>query len=358
MQHTLELRHEGRRHRGLRRGKVTLGLEQIAHPMTLTYAEQLEESPGDAWCLVCGDIVELHVDGELLLDAYVEAATIHRTLKTYDFEARCKAPTIDLVQCTVVAKPRQFTNVTVDAIVRKIVEPFGFAVQVVGSVGAPIPKFTIDRNEQPFNAIARVCRMRGLFPLYHPGQSNILSLEKISPTPVRTVLSLGRNVLEMQRETDWSDRFSDYIFRGKSRRTDDTYSEASSHGGTSHDPYVGRYRPTRLQVRGGKGSDDAGTMARRERNQRAGKSESVTATVSGWRNDEGALWRPNMLVPLDAPELALADVKMLITQVDYEFDDAMQHGFVAKLELKRPETLDPDATYPAPFARGIGVPDE
>lgn len=355
MDHYLELRHEGRRHRGLISGRASLGLEQFAHPLTFRYSEHLERLPADAWCLVAGDLVEFFVDGELLLDAYVEGARIRRTEKEYGFDARCKAPTIDLVQCSHTGK-RQFTNARVDQIARELVRPFGFGISG-GASTHPIARFTVDRNESPFDALVRACRMRGLFPLYGGDGSNVISLERPGPTVVSQPLRLGgTRVLRIERDTDWSDRFSDYLFRGKSGRTNDTYSDATRFGGDAHDPFIGRYRPTRLQVRGGKGQGDAGTMARRERNQRAGRSESVTVSVSGWRTElDEMLWRPNMLVTLQAPEVALDDVRMLVTQVDYEFDEEMRGGFVSHLELKRPEALDPDATYPEPFQRGVGV---
>lgn len=356
MQHVVELRHDLRRHRGIMRGSVSLGLEQIAHPFRFDYAESLDDGEGNAWCLVAGDLVELLVDGELLTDGYVDRTSIRRDPKNYAFNVSGRAVTCDLVDCEVPDKPRTMTSIRLDALVRRFVTPFGFAVEVSGDVGAPISKFTVGRGEIVWDAIVRACRMRGFFPQYYPGTSRAIVLEKIDPTVGTTPLVLGENVLEAERVDDWTERFSEYLFRGRSKITDDAYGTAVKLRGVVRDPHVTRYRPKRLQIRGADGTDDVGRAAMRERNERAGKSETVTATVSGWRDYDGALWRPNTLVQVRAPELAIDGEPMLITECRYDWDEEMSGGFRTAITLKRREALDPDATYPAPFPRGIGVP--
>lgn len=323
---------------------MTLGLEQVAHPFRIRYAERFDEA-GSPWYLEAGDFLEVLVDGELLVDGFVDSAEMRRTAAEYSLEVSGRARTADMVDCTAMVRPRQWANATVDQIVAAIAQPFGFTVQLSGTPGKPIRKFTLDKGETAFDAISRVCKMRGFWPSYDGGPT-VLKLAKLDADVGNTALVLGRNVLEMTRTTDWTQRFSAYHFRGTTHATDDIYGVSKHLQDVAHDTAVDRYRPTRLQMRGADGPSDAGQRALFERNRRAGASERVVCQVSGWRDDDGALWRPNTLASVTAEELGLDAAQLLIVSAKYEFDERMKNGFRCELELKRREALDPEAEYP------------
>jgi prophage tail gpP-like protein len=357
--HSITLRHNGKQLRGLLRGEVTLGLEQIAHPFSFSYAERLANT-GTPWHFEAGDLVSVHVDGEMIVDGYIDVSRGKRAWDEMSFEVQGRAATADLVDCTAMVRPRQFTNATVVQIVSKIVQPFGFAVRLgAGAVpGAPFRRFTIDKNDTCFSAISKACKQRGLWPRYIPG-ATVLELAALNATPRTTPLVLGENVLSMERETNHTERFGSYHFSGTTHATDTLYGPATRIKAQVFDPAITRHRPLRIDARNGDGPSDVGVRARLERNHRAGNSERVKAVVSGWRYEQidgdplsdrstsrMALWEPNTIHAVIAPELGLNGVELLIVSARYVFDAEMKSGFVCELELKRREALDPMAAYP------------
>lgn len=345
--HDIQIRHKQNRHRGVQRGSITLSLEEIAPKFSFGYQSDLGSGryEGSAWVLYAGDLIEILVDDEMIVDGYVTKGKVKRDEKEHTFQAEGMAATLDLVNCEYMGRPRAFTHATVAQIATKIVEPWKFTIEVVSSPGAVIPRFKVDKGETAFDALSRVCRMRGLWPRYRPG-SYTIELVTLDATPGSTPLVLGENVIEMERDTDWSERFSVYSGVGSCSGTDDQFGEATRFRNTLTDAGISRYRPKRLPARGVDGVTDLATRLKLERNHRAGNSETITCTVSGWRDYEGNLWRPNNLHTVDAPELGLSTPNLLITTAQYDWDVAMPHGFTTKLTLKRREAFDHEATYP------------
>lgn len=351
--HDIQIRHELNRHRGVQRGSVSLSIEDIAPRFQFGYQNDLgggRQDIGRAWSLYAGDLIDILVDDEVLVDGYITKSKITRNAKSHDFHAEGNAPTIDLVDCEYLGKPRSFKHATVAQIVAKIVDRWSFQVRPIGPQGDPIPRFTISKGETAFEAITRVCRMRGLWPRYKPG-SPYIEIVGLDATLGGTPLVLGENVVEMERDTDWTQRFSRYTGVGSCSGTDDQYGAATRFRNELTDSAILRYRPMRLPARGVDGVKDLATRLKLERNHRAGNSETITCTVSGWRDYEGNLWRPNNLHMVIAPQLGLQEPSLLITAVEYSWDTEMQNGFVARLTLKRRETFDREATYPV-NARG------
>lgn len=346
--HDVQIRHEERRHRGVMRGSVSLSLEDIAPKFSFGYQNDLgggRQDIGRAWSLYAGDFIEILADDELLTAGYVVRSKITRNVGAHSFQAEGNASAIDLVDCEYLGKPRTFKHATVQSIVSKIIAPWSFTAEVIGSQGAPIPRFTLDKGETAFEAIARVCRMRGLWPRQRPG-TYVIELVALDATVAATPLVLGGNVMEMERDTDWSQRFSVYSGVGSCSGTDDQYGEATRFRDELPDAAILRYRPKRLPARGADGVKDLATRLKLERNHRAGNSETITCTVSGWRDYEGNLWRPNNLHMVIAPTLGLQNPTLLITSVEYSWDTEMKNGFQTRLTLKRREAFDHEATYP------------
>lgn len=345
--HDIEIRHDGIRHRGIIRGSVTLGMEQIAHPFDFFYAESLGEHETGAWYLFRGDFIEFLVDGEYLTDGHVFKSRISQKVKELSFDVAGRARTADFVDGIVTLKPRQMNHATVPQIATKILRPYGFTVHCE-SPGEPLPRFTVDKSETAFEAISRACRLRGLWPRYAPGDSSgsVLVLERLDDSTSPTPITLGENCIEITREGDDTERFSEYIFAGHTKVSDRVSPAASRFRTRVLDPGVNRYRPTRAQTKTAQGPSDAGVLAQLDRNHRAGNSETFSAVMSGWKTYEGELWRPNSLHAVYAPALGLNGSRLLITEVRYAWDVHMERGFVAELTLKRRETFDHELNYP------------
>lgn len=349
MEYDLRLIHNGIEHVGLIRGHVSLSIEQIAHPFSFVYSERIVAGQEPFW-IEPGDYVQITVDDDELVGGYIERVTAKRGVRELVYEVYGRGAGLDLVDCSVMTRPRQFKSVRVDQVVADLVKPFGFGVRVVGEPGDPIRRFTVDRNDRVFDAVQRACKLRGFWPRVAPG-GTLLELVRVDAEPELKIMTTGEGILSMERVTDWSQRFSEYHFVGGTHATDDVYGESTRISQYVVDPAVNRYRPTRIPLRGGDGPRDAGVRAMMERNKRAGDAEVVKAKAASWKNYAGVLWRPNQMHLVRDPLLRLADARMIISDVDYQFDVKMPDGFAADITLKRPEAYDFEAGYP-PEARG------
>jgi prophage tail gpP-like protein len=347
MEHKLELVHNGQRRFGLLSGEVTLSLDQIAHPFSFRYAEKITAT--DPISLIRkGDLVSILVDDEPLVEGYVNVSTRRHTVGTLEFEVRGRGAAQDLVDCSVTGK-HHHTNATVDKIVGELVKPYGYSVRMAAgtSVGEPLKAFSVDKSEKVMEAIMRACTRRGLWPRALPVGYTI-ELVRVDATLEQTPLVNGENCTDMEFEEDDTGLYSAYMIHGRTSETDDAYGAATRIRGEVNDPSVGRFRPLRIEARGGDGPSDPGLRAKIERNRRLGQSEIIRCKTSSWRDYDGLLWAPNQLRACVDPEPAmmLDAAEFLISTVKYSWDETLSRGFEASIELKRREAYDPEGAYP------------
>ena len=102
------------------------------------------------------------------------------------------------------------------------------------------------------------------------------------------------------------------------------------------DRRVTRHRPLVVLAESQSGEGGLKDRAAWERNVRAGRSQRLSITVQGWRQDDGALWEPNMLVRVDDRRLHVSD-ELLIAAVTLSRG---RQGTVTELELTLPGAFD------------------
>lgn len=108
--------------------------------------------------------------------------------------------------------------------------------------------------------------------------------------------------------------------------------------GTAKDPGVSRYRPKVIVAEAQADDGAAQKRADWEMRRRIAKATEATISVVGWRQSNGELWRPNMMVSVDAPWLSL-DRELLISAVEYSYGN---DGEVATLTLTLPDAFLPE----------------
>lgn len=329
-------------HRGFRQAEVGLSLEQGTNTFSVAYAERWaidgarsRISPGDGCTLKVGD--------EVLLDGYVDAATVEYADDHLRLECQGRARTADLVDCSAVGARTQWSEQGLEKILRDLSEPFDVSTRIVGDPGRAFSKFSVQRGETAFAAIARAARLRGFLPYTIGGE---LVLARAGSVRTSTVIRRGANVVRASRTTSWAERYSHYRFRGQTGATDDVSGKSASQlRGEVRDPSVARYRPFLVASRGQDGPRDLGARAILERNTRAGRGDRLSCTVVGWHTAEG-LWAPNTLVRVEDDWLDVS-AELLVVSVRFRLDaETGKGGYVTELELTRPEAFDM-AEYPA-----------
>ncbi len=335
----------GEVHEGFTQGSVELALDRIPATFSVSYDDLASESD-DPRAIYAGDRVTVEVDGEDLIVGFVEDSKVDYTDDRITFSVSGSSVTCDLVACSAIHKPSVWTDITLDRIAAKLLEPFEIDFILTGDPGDPFPRFKVDPGETPADALTRAARLRGRL-LYTVNDA--LVIERAGDADTSTILQRGVNILAGAHTSSWADRFSSYVFRGQTRATDDLNGASAHHiRGEATDPQISRYRPLLITHSTGQGgTKDLGKRAILERNQRMGRGERVTYTVDGWKTDEGWLWRPNVRVFVEDDWLGIQG-ELLVVAVSYQFgvDEPPQ----TRLELTRPEAYD-EVDFPA---RGRG----
>lgn len=345
----LELVVAGRRLRGWRTVSLRRSLEEFCDSFSLEYVDRwLPE--GASMLVRPGQRCQLYVAGKRLLDGYVDQSEVSYSRGEHALSASGRSVVCDLVDCSAMRQGGPWIKRSVLDIAADLCSPFGILIldATNGGLGDPIDRFALEVGETVFEAISRLAKMRGVLPI---AVEDALAFVRSTGTDrTQTVLRYGSNLLSGRRESDFRDRFSEYVFLAQTSNVGDVYSEDRGTTWTRRitDDGVGRYRPSRLvcEVAAAKGD-----MVKRgvwERNTRRGRSERLAYTVQGWLTAEGTPWAHNTRVVVDDPALD-AYGEWLIVSATLTRDES---GSRTELELLAPEAYDVEVATPTKRARG------
>lgn len=270
---------------------------------------------------------------QTLITGYIDKLSASLTSNEHAISISGRDRTADLVDCSAVHKPGSWRNVPLKTIVDALVAPFKITVQITGDVGGNIPQFALQQGESVWSAIERLLKFRGLIGWTQSDGSLLIGQPAKGAVIAR--LAEGENLLDIAADHDVTDRFSEYVVKGQAAGSDERNGEAVTLiGASAKDAAIGRYRP--LIIIAEEQSDKASAQKRAEweASTRAARSQPGTATVQGWRDPRGNLWRPDSRVEIDAPSAYLGG-EMLIAGVTFQRGN--DGGTTTTLQLERPE---------------------
>lgn len=195
--------------------------------------------------------------------------------------------------------------------------------------GAAVVGHTVQPGETVIESVARLAEKRGL--LVTDDALGRLVLTRAGTGLATTAIVRGGNVIGGGAMFDASKVFSEYAVRGQRVGTDSDFGESCVNPlGTATDPGIVRFRRLALHSESHSSAADCKKEAQWEAASRLGKSCVGTYKVRGWRQDDGTLWRPNLLVEVRDPFCGLFG-QMLIVGVTYSITE--EQGTVAVLRL-------------------------
>lgn len=287
------------------------------------------------WPLRTGEACTVQLDGETVISGHIDSFDPDFDADGYSIRVAGRDRSADLVDCSAIAKPGSWTQRSIEAIAAELAKPFGITVTARTDTGAKVKRFALQQGETVFSAIERLARYRGLLAVTD-AEGNV---ELIRPGTGAIVAELveGVNILGGSASHDAKERFSDYIVKGQASGDDRANGKAvSAVKAEARDPAIGRYRP--MLIVGEEQSTIAELRKRAtwEATTRAGRSQSVTIPVPGWRTPSGALWKPNVRVSVSSPLLHVEGV-MLVSGVRQSKEEG--RGTVTDLTLMPPEAF-------------------
>lgn len=329
----LELLVGGKRYGGWKRISVRQDIDALAGSFEL---EVTDRWPGqsDRWPLKAGEACSVTIDGETVLTGYIDdlSPSLEGDARSISITGRSR--TGDLVDCSAVHTPGSWSGRSLEAIAAELAKPFGIKVTAKTSTAPPIRKFALQPGEAVAEAIARLCKMRGLLAIATIAGNIEIVTPRLGSSTVR--IEEGKHALRIQARHDVSDRFSRYIAKGQAAGDDHVNGKAAAGPkAEATDPAVTRYRP--LIVVAEDQSDIASLKKRAiwESTVRRGRAQEAAVTLNGWRKPGGKLWEPMQAVDLVAPA-ALISGKLLVAGVQFELGE---RGQVVTLRLAPAEAF-------------------
>ncbi|ENQ2613008.1 baseplate protein [Escherichia coli] len=333
MSNTVTLRTDGRLFTGWTSVSVTRSIESVAG-----YFELGVNVPPDTDLsgLAPGKAFTLEIGGQIVCTGYIDSRRRQMTADSMKITIAGRDKTADLIDCAAVYSGGQWKNRTLEQIARDLSAPYGVTVRWELSdkeSSAAFPGFTLDHSETVYEALVRASRARGVLMTSNAAGELVFSRAASTATDE---LVLGENLLTLDFEEDFRDRFSEYTVKGYARANgaegDDIDAKSIvSRKGTATDSDVTRYRPMIIIADSKITAKDAQARALREQRRRLAKSITFEAEIDGWTRKDGQLWMPNLLVTIDASKYAIKTTELLVSKVTLILND--QDGLKTRVSL-------------------------
>jgi len=325
----LELLVEGRAFTGWESMTVARALDVVSARFSMVVSER------EPFPIRPGQECTVRLAGTTIVTGQVDALELKGDANGRQFTVAGRDRTGDLVDCSELTDPGEWSDLSLLELAQEIANPFGIEVRALFT--EELEDFFLFRRqpgETAWSAIERACRLRGV--LAFSDGSGALILDRPASSSSATALVEGENLEEWAVRVDQSNRFRNYYVRGQTSGSDDYSGQlASEIEGQALDPAVRRFRPLLVLAEGAVTFDDAQDRANWEAAVRAARAARLEVTVQGWRQTApaGPVWTINQLVPVRIPSARMRRT-LLVDEVTFERSGA---GTRTRLGLARPD---------------------
>ncbi|WP_439861634.1 phage baseplate assembly protein [Pseudomonas sp. MBLB4136] len=327
--------------------RINLGMQQLAGSFELRLTERWAGQDSRR-ALRFGAPCTLHYDGELLITGYLDNVAPTYNGQDHSLMVAGRDKTADLVDCS--APATQWIGRSLAAVARELCAPFGIAVIDLAGANAPFRSLKPNDGETVFEMLDQAARIRGVL-LITDGRGNLV-ITRAGTERANDALRLGDNILSASGNFDLRDVFSSYSLKGQQPGDDWLSGEtAAAVLAKASDSRIKRHRPLTLIADAPLDAAGARDRVIWERNVRWGRSQSVTYSVQGHRQRNGALWRPNMLAPVFDAYQFLDGEERLITDLTYILDEQGERSDLTVMPreafdlVEQPEPEATDASW-------------
>lgn len=290
-----------------------------------------------------GDRCVVELAGRPVIAGWVDRTQRSWAAGAHGLSVSGRDATADLVDCTALHSPAEWRGMKLEDMAGILAAPFGVPVTADTETGARFDAFRLEHGETAWEAIERACRIRGCLAL--PDGAGGLVITRAGAQGAASGLLTGSssgNVLTWSLDDDHTDRYSAYQVLAQRPGGDDEAPADYCHvRGEARDPAITRYRPLALPAEDVADQASAATRAAWEAAIRRARGLRAQASVVGWTDAGGALWRPNSRVRARDPWGG--NREWLIASCRYSLGDA---GTITEMELSDPDAYLPDPASP------------
>lgn len=329
--------------------RVVRGIDQASGRFELSVSER---RPGSG-LFSPGQSAVIFIDDQVLITGYVDSVrrTLTGSAHTVALSGRDKiADMVDGAPFQVVSS---WKSLNIVQLANVLAEPYGISVLQASDIDLePFEKVDHTPGESAWETIEPLARLRAVL-LMSDGLGNLV-LTNAGHTKANTQVIEGQNILEVNYNDSWEDRFSEYNVRGQSSGTDAIYNDSpiasvANQEGQAFDPNINRFRP--ITIIESKAADAHGFQQRAEWEARVRMATglSFSVKVPGWVQSDGTIWEPNTLVRTKIPTFGI-DFELLTERVVMNQGDT---GTFTTLTLVLPEAYAPEPVEDADSEEAI-----
>jgi prophage tail gpP-like protein len=370
----------GQEYGGWKSVRIEAGIERQARSFDLEVTDRWPGQTDIPRRIQPGDPCQVFIGQDLVMTGYVDGTPIRYDGKSVGVGVKGRSKTADLVDCcpiesgkstasgdggtwkdvigpdgkkpNVVKAPataaNQWRNQKMEVIAAAMAAPYGVRVIAEVDTGKVIPEHHVQVGETVFESIDRMMRLRHVLSTDNE-KGDLVFIDVGSAGRAGTALELGKNIMSGSTELDYKGVFSEYIVKGQRAGNDEQYGADVSEEEGEADDYSpatvtgetatatdARAKRRRVLVIKQSGQADDGTCKDRaeyERAHRAAKALQTSYTVAGWRQEDGALWLPNMMVRVRDGLIGF-DTDMVIAEAAWILD---KEGFRTEIKVGPPD---------------------
>ncbi len=325
----IEVVANGRKFTGWTSANISRSLSNIAAGFSLQLVGHDVE--GSLIRLFPGDSVEVFADGVKVIDGYIDKLTTAFNANGKQVGVQGFEKTCDLADCCV-ESPVEWRKKKIDIIISDILQKFDLSFYNAQNVdlGAALSSFAVDPGTKALDAIAKLCKERGVLPVSN-GLGKVFLL-KPSACERGPALKQGQNLLSASADYSLSGRFSSYYVYGTGKAKKRVKS-------CKEDSDVERFRPLIIVDPNASEKESTDARAEWECSIRKAKSMQFKCSVSGWKISETKVWEPGLICSFEAPELFVdSPLDLLVSSVNYSFGPG---GSVVNLTLCQQDSFEP-----------------
>lgn len=357
----------GSEYGGWKSVRISAGIERQARDFELEVTDRWPGQSEIPRSIQPGDPCQVFIGDDLIMTGYVDATPIRYDGKSVSVGVKGRSKTADLVDCCPiesgkstaassgggqwkdvigpdgkkpnVVKPaatavNQWRHQKMEVIAAGLAAPYGVRVIAEVDTGKVIPDHQVQIGETVFESIDRMMRLRHVLSTDNE-KGDLVFIDVGSAGMAGTALELGKNLLSGSTELDYKGVFSTYICKGQRSGNDDQYgadvaeeegeaeeTNSTTVTGETATATDARAKRRRVLVIKQSGQADGGTCQDRadyERAHRAAKALQTNYTVAGWRQEDGRLWLPNMMVRVRDALIGF-DTDMVIAEISWLLD--------------------------------------
>jgi len=309
---------DGKVHSYWTEATIARSIERGAHSFNLTLTDSFEEaSQTSARTIKTDQAVEIFINKEKITSGYIDDVNPSYNAKTHTLNVVGRSKVSDLIASTTEGK--QFkAGMRLRQIASACCLPFGIDVIVDPSASSAANEpmkadHMLDLGQPIWEFLEELARIKAV--LLVSDENGNLVITRAGSSLSEVALELGKNIKSASGTFSSRNLFSEYTVCAQQANNPLALldSKAKTQPKGTIKVLTSRHKPS--VISSDNPTDSAGCKARAlwQKNVYESRAETVVYTVQGWRQKPGgALWNPNLLVPVKDALMDWNDERLIV----------------------------------------------